>query len=532
MRKYLVTVCFLAVFLVFSTTVSAAESFYKVYVDGNLATSSALTKNGSTIVPFRSILSKLNFNVKYNAAKQSIEAYNSDVTIKLNIGSKRAIMNGAVVQLPVAPQVIGGSTYIPLRFISESMNYRIELDKAAQTIYIDSRLVSKQDTQTPPATTELPGTSAPPVSASQDETETQTPSSAELTTKKITEMNDGKVFVVLTDEMQGSAVSLGQGLFLTNYHVVEEAKSAEIVDIKGKKYALAGLVDYDKKKDLAIVKTKTKMSGLAAVAIGDPGKLAKGERVVAIGTPLGQQNTVSEGVISNLITKDGVRLLQISVPIDHGSSGGGLFNTQGELVGITTSGIESQANLNFAVSVSEAAAMIGKVANRDFADISTTSFPGAAQTSKPQPKPSTPPAKNTNGPQMVLDALNGAVGYIPTVEGDIYLSDWELIPGDAQYKPLIYTLVDKRNYMTYLEGYPSNRSIVKEWAEMIGEVTSKNVPGEAINIAVFFEDVFTSYPSSFEASEITKVKGGYEVSHIFISVRIDAKGKVTTIITD
>jgi len=522
LRKYLATALFFAIFLVVSTSVSAAETMYKVYVDGQLVTSSALAKNGSTLVPFRVILSKLNFDVQYDANEKSINAYKNEANIKFFIGSKRAYLNGAAVQLPVAPDVLYGITYIPLRFVSESLNYNIELDKAANAIYIDSKSGG--------------GGSKPNTSPTgSNNNQSQSPAKGELTTKQITEMNDGKVFVVLTDEAQGSAVSLGQGLFITNYHVIDGAKQAQIVDIQGKQYELAGIVDYDKKRDLAIVKTKVKLPNVKAVTIGDPAKLGKGERVVAIGTPLGQQNTVSEGVISNFVVSEGVQLLQISVPIDHGSSGGGLFNTRGELVGITTSGLESQANLNFAVSIKEASSVISKLSNRDFASISTIAFSGAKE-STPTAKPATDKPQVTPGKGMGLEdfvrALNSKIRYIPTEEGDIYLDKWVLLPGDDKYNPLIFTVVDAEDYLTYLDGYPMNEDVVTCWAELIGEAVSEGVPGTAVNFAVFFEDFFKSYPSSFDADDITKVPGGYEVSHIFISIRVDSKGNVSTYVTD
>ena len=75
-----------------------------------------------------------------------------------------------------------------------------------------------------------------------------------------------------------------------------------------------------------------------------------GEKIYTIGSPLGLDNTFSSGEISQI--RDGGALLQISAPIDHGSSGGVLLNSMGEAVGITTAGIEgSNANLNFAINI-------------------------------------------------------------------------------------------------------------------------------------------------------------------------------------
>ncbi|MFP5464469.1 MAG: trypsin-like peptidase domain-containing protein, partial [Gammaproteobacteria bacterium] len=71
------------------------------------------------------------------------------------------------------------------------------------------------------------------------------------------------------------------------------------------------------------------------------------ERVYSIGSPGGLENTLGEGIISGL---RGKRLIQTSAPISHGSSGGGLFDAAGYLIGITTFNMVDAQNLNFAVS--------------------------------------------------------------------------------------------------------------------------------------------------------------------------------------
>ena len=77
-----------------------------------------------------------------------------------------------------------------------------------------------------------------------------------------------------------------------------------------------------------------------------------GDKVYAIGSPRGLENTLSSGEVSQMNLYEEEGLIQINVPIDHGSSGGALINQYGEAVGITTAGIDgSNANLNFALSV-------------------------------------------------------------------------------------------------------------------------------------------------------------------------------------
>lgn len=499
----------------------AAEPLFKVYVDGHLAASNALVKNGSTIVPFRSVLAKLNFSIDYDAKAKIVRAWKDNLEIVFTVGSKRALLNGKSVPLTAAPAVINNSTYIPLRFVSESMNYDIEFDSSTKAIYIDSKDAAGSDYT-------APSTTVPAAKPIETAPTAPNPTSTELSTKDVTELNDSKVVIVLTDTSQGSAVSLGEGVFLTNYHVIEDAQSVEIMDIDGNRYEIAGYISVDAKKDLALIKTKERIA-IGSVAIGNPGGLKKGDKVVAIGSPLGQQNTVSQGVISNISKIDGVNVLQISVPIDHGSSGGGLFDTQGKLVGITTSGIDTSiADLNFAVSISEAGSMIGGIAGKSHRDIATTAFNPAGTSSKPS-------ASNNGGSgsgsasasevvNQITKGLNKAVTYIPTDAADIPIGVWE--GGTPDGNIFIMSEIGRKDYLTYLEGWPDNKPDIETWATAIGEVISESFPDNDVVMVVYFEDFFTTYPESFDPSDITPVKGGYEVSQILISVIIE-DGEVT-----
>jgi hypothetical protein len=88
---------------------------------------------------------------------------------------------------------------------------------------------------------------------------------------------------------------------------------------------------------------------LQAVDVRASSKLATGEHVYAIGSPEGLELTFSEGVISALRDTEGVRMIQTSAPISPGSSGGGLFDAQGNLIGITTFQLKEGQSLNFAL---------------------------------------------------------------------------------------------------------------------------------------------------------------------------------------
>lgn len=145
----------------------------------------------------------------------------------------------------------------------------------------------------------------------------------------------------------GSGVVIDKESVLTNCHVINGAYSITVGlgDEKFKATASLG----DKVLDLCILTVRNLKN--------PPVQMSKmlpkiGEKVIAIGNPAGLERTVSEGIISSYRKyKDSIDLIQITNPITFGSSGGGLFNESGELIGITTMAIP-RGNLNFAMPIS------------------------------------------------------------------------------------------------------------------------------------------------------------------------------------
>lgn len=161
-------------------------------------------------------------------------------------------------------------------------------------------------------------------------------------------------------EGAGSGVIISKnGYIITNYHVVDGATTIYVTLTNGKEYE-ATYIGGDAENDIAVLRINA--NNLTAATIGDSDALVEGEDVIAIGNPLGELGgTVTEGIISSTsreITIDGVKmdLLQTSAAINPGNSGGGLFNMDGELVGVVnakSSGSEIEG-LGFAIPVSTA----------------------------------------------------------------------------------------------------------------------------------------------------------------------------------
>jgi len=152
------------------------------------------------------------------------------------------------------------------------------------------------------------------------------------------------------DIMQGSAVAVTEHLLLTNCHVVMDRPLIKLVH-EGRR-AKAKLVAADDDTDRCVIKTDTVLTPIGGVRTLD--SLAVGERVFAIGAPLSLELTLSEGLVSGIRREPARNLVQTSAALSPGSSGGGLFDERGNLIGITTlASINGAQNLNFAIAAGD-----------------------------------------------------------------------------------------------------------------------------------------------------------------------------------
>lgn len=144
---------------------------------------------------------------------------------------------------------------------------------------------------------------------------------------------------------QGSGVVIGPGVVVTNCHVT---KGSHDITVKvGREEYRATALASDEEHDLC----RFTVTGLAApaVSLATVSQLKTGQRVFAIGAPQGLELTISEGIVSSLRPVADGTVIQTSAPISPGSSGGGLFDTSGKLVGIVTFQHRYGQNLNFAL---------------------------------------------------------------------------------------------------------------------------------------------------------------------------------------
>jgi len=146
---------------------------------------------------------------------------------------------------------------------------------------------------------------------------------------------------------RGSGVFVDDDLLVTNCHVIARGKIFQVGHRQ--KRSPGRLVAFDVDNDLCVLNVR----GLDATpaAIGDAKTVRVGQRVYAIGTPEGFELTLSEGLVSGLREAAGGRYIQTTAPMSEGSSGGGLFDSEGRLIGITAFVFSAGQNLNFAAPV-------------------------------------------------------------------------------------------------------------------------------------------------------------------------------------
>lgn len=239
-----------------------------------------------------------------------------------------------------------------------------------------------------PSTVEPAGDSGASALSKVDVSNLVEPSVVVITTEQVV---TGGFFGQYVESGAGSGVVLTQdGYIITNNHVVAGASNIKVTLYDGTEYT-ASLVGADSQTDIAVIKIDA--TGLAPAVLGDSDSLAVGQEVLAVGNPLGTLGgTVTNGIISALnrsISVEGqtMTLIQHSAQVSPGNSGGGLFNMNGELVGIVNakSGDSEAEGIGFAIPVNTAKTVAqqlidnGYVAGRPALGVSVVSGETAQQ---------------------------------------------------------------------------------------------------------------------------------------------------------
>lgn len=170
------------------------------------------------------------------------------------------------------------------------------------------------------------------------------------------------------------------GYILTNKHVIDGAKSVQVVLDDGTTYNKVDIVGTDPLNDVAFLKVRD-VSNLPTVTLGDSKTLHAGQPVIAIGNALGQfQNTITSGIISGTgrsitatssdysSSENLTDMIQTDAAINSGNSGGPLVNAAGQVIGINTATSADADGIGFAIPISSVKGMLNNIIKNNSAD--------------------------------------------------------------------------------------------------------------------------------------------------------------------
>ena len=178
------------------------------------------------------------------------------------------------------------------------------------------------------------------------------------------------VYLLVLQDEDGKTIGAGtgflvssDGLLVTNQHVVAEAHTIIAKAENGGLFPITRIVVTDMRNDLAILEIKAK--GLPFLSLAPDGSADAGTRIAVIGSPLGLEGTLTEGIVSarRRLPKENRDVLQISAPISQGSSGSPVLDSQGRVIGIASFLIQDGQSLNFASPSEKLRALLIKTGN-------------------------------------------------------------------------------------------------------------------------------------------------------------------------
>lgn len=168
---------------------------------------------------------------------------------------------------------------------------------------------------------------------------------------------------------QGSGFIVdGDGIILTNAHVVDRADRVTVSLKDGRTFA-ANVLGSDELTDLAVVQIEGQDGNLPVAPLGDSDAMNVGDWAIAVGNPLGLDNTVTLGIVSTLnrssanagIPDRRIDFIQTDAAINPGNSGGPLLNDQGEVIGINTAIRANASGIGFAIPINQAKEIVPRL---------------------------------------------------------------------------------------------------------------------------------------------------------------------------
>lgn len=475
MKKLILIV--LTIYLILANGAIAVALQTLIYVNGerlNLPLE-PIIESGVTLVPMRPIFEALDADVSWDSRNNEVKASKGDITIKLPMGKKVGIINGYIHDLAIPTKMVNNYTLVPLRFISESLGAAVDWDKESGVITINTIDISQ-----------APKTSFEEVLSIPD---------LAKKAKHVVMIMTFDSYENLTATASGVVIGPG-GLVVTNYHVIAGTSEALIVNDNEETFPVQGVLAFDEERDLALLKVE---GDLPYVDLGDSDFVQKGDTVISIGSPLGIKNTVSNGVVSNLVEIEGKSFIQTTAPISEGSSGGALFNSRGELIGVTTAFVAQGQSISLAIPINELKPLILNLPDKPLA-LDQIFLDGSTAYEE---------AVSIEDLVSYLTQYHSNYG-----EGNSPINFTYLPSENNLYDYEIEALIDPLHYGNWLE--ISNKEKLAIIGTILKGIDANVDLSKSFRIVFFYQDYWPFYPSSFEEQEVTPAPDGgkWLVTHI------------------
>ena len=176
------------------------------------------------------------------------------------------------------------------------------------------------------------------------------------------------VVTIKTDVSQGTGFLINnEGYIVTNYHVVDGANAATVITSDNQNHEV-GILGYNSELDIALLKIEGSYSPLE---LGNSDNVQVGEKVIAIGNPLGLQFSVSQGIVS-AVHRTGPNdlnyYIQTDAALNPGNSGGPLIDTQGKVIGINNFKAGNSESLGFALESNYIKQVVNEIYQKKFGE--------------------------------------------------------------------------------------------------------------------------------------------------------------------
>lgn len=330
----------------------------------------------------------------------------------------------------------------------------------------------------------------------------------------------GTVFIEAFDSNNVS-IGVGSGFLVddnkvvTNYHVIEEANSVKVTFSNGETYTSSELFGYNQDRDISVIKIPS--TSIQPIKLGDSSDVLTGEDIVVIGNPLGLSNTVSTGNISSTERFiDNQEWFQITASVSSGSSGGPVFNHNGEVIGIVTWGIveDTAQNLNFIIPINTVKNIIS---NNNSTSLSSI-FSNELATTRP--------SQNTNSMSLGDFEYYIKSNYFPLLKNpyidyyDVKVEPFTLEEGFTSLSVAFF--LNTQNNSNWLDAQLGGYSnLIEQQLFNIHNDLQENFPQyQYYNIAVYYNDYYNYYPSGYNSRYITYL-GQNEYQLFYYKVRMN-----------